>query len=383
MLITCRSWSPMRGRNPKPGEANYYFKLILSFDCEEVVLLLRLQGIKTIQLFTMLANKLAIATPSLGQHPSHSLDRKILAAAKAGFNGLEIVFSHLDDYCQKNGLSIQDGARKIKALCDAKNVEALSVAPFENFEGDRSPLKERLQTASLWIEVARILQAPYLQIPSHFGPDAVGDYDVIISELRQIADIGSAQEPVVSMAYEALSWGTHCSTWEDSLKIVDDVNRPNFGLCLDNFHVVTKLWADAFSPSGRFPDADQKLKESLDNFKNCPVEKIFYVQLSDGEKFDPPFSKKHPWYVEGEASQFTWSKHARPFPFESELGAYMPILEFVQTWVIEKGFKGWISLEIFDRRMREESSQPDANARRGIESWKKLIKALGAPASRI
>lgn len=332
----------------------------------------------------MVANKLAIATVSLGQHPSHSLDRKILAAAKAGYNGLEIVFANLDTYSRENGLSIHEGAKKIKTLCDEHNLEVLSIAPFENFEGDRSPLSDRLSKGGLWIEIARVLQAPYLQIPSHYGPDAVGDKSVIISELQQLADIASAEEPVVSLAYEALSWGTHCDTWEDSLRVVDDVNRPNFGLCLDNFHVVTKLWADAFSRSGKFPDADQKLQESLTNFaQNCPVEKIFYIQFSDGEKFDPPFSKDHPWYVEGEASQFTWSKHARPFPYETQYGAYMPVVEFLQTWVVDKGFKGWISLEIFDRRMRDESSQLESNALRGITSWKKMLQEVNISKAKV
>ncbi|KAJ5659546.1 3-dehydroshikimate dehydratase [Penicillium longicatenatum] len=331
-----------------------------------------------------MANQLAIATVSLGQHPSHTLDRKILAAAKAGFNGLEIVFSDLDAYSQSQSLSIFEGAEKITALCNQSNLEILSLAPFENYEGDKSPLSSRLQKATLWMEVARRLHAPYLQIPSHYGPDADGDTAVIISELQQIADLGSSRQPLVSIAYEALSWGTRCSTWEDSLKVVNAVDRPNFGLCLDNFHVVTKLWADAFALSGKFPDADQRLKETLYRFiESCPLNKIFFIQLSDGEKFDPPFSKDHPWYVEGEAPQFTWSRHARPFPLEKELGAYMPMTEIAQTWLVEKGYKGWVSLETFDRRMRDEVNGPEDSARRGMESWNKLCMKLKASKANI
>jgi sugar phosphate isomerase/epimerase len=159
--------------------------------------------------------------------------------------------------------------------------------------------------------------------------------------------------------------------------VVNAVDRPNFGLCLDNFHVVTKLWADAFALSGKFPDADQRLKETLYRFiESCPLNKIFFIQLSDGEKFDPPFSKDHPWYVEGEAPQFTWSRHARPFPLEKELGAYMPMVEIAQTWLVEKGYKGWVSLETFDRRMRDEANGPEDSARRGMESWNKLCTKL-------
>lgn len=327
----------------------------------------------------MFSNKLAISTISLGQHPSHSLDHKIKAAAQAGYSGIEVVFSDLEAFSKSQNLSLIDGAERIKAICDATRVEILALAPFENYEGDNSPLSNRLQKAVRWIEIARILGAPYLQVPSQFKADAIGNGDVITAELQQLTDLGSSEQPLISIAYEPLSWGTYHNTWEDSLQLVQAVNRPNFGLCLDTFHIVTKLWADPFAVSGKFPHADQNLRHTLDHLvKHCPLDKIFYVQLSDGEKFDPPFSKDHPWYLEGEAPQFTWSKHARPFPLEKHLGGYMPVSECVKAWVIEKGFKGWVSLETFDRRMRERESRPEDAAARGIRSWRNVQLELGA-----
>ncbi|KAJ5408467.1 hypothetical protein N7509_002350 [Penicillium cosmopolitanum] len=325
----------------------------------------------------MLSNKLAIASLSLGQHPSHRLDHKIRASAEAGYEGIEVVYFELEAFSQAQNISIVEGAEKIRDLCQKLNLSILSLAPFENYEGDRSPIEDRLAKAKHWIGIARILRAPYLQIPSNFKADAIGDRDVVISELRQISDIGSAEEPVVSIAYEYLSWGTHCSTWQVALQYVNEVNRPNFGLCLDTFHEATKLWGDLFAASGRFPDSDEVLRESLNDFiANCPVEKIFFIQLSDGERFDPPFSKDHPWFVEGEAPQFTWSKHARPFPFEHDHGAYLPVARISQAWILATGFTGWISMEIFDRGMRDKSSQPETAAMRGIESWKTLQTEL-------
>ncbi|KAJ5939304.1 hypothetical protein N7466_002438 [Penicillium verhagenii] len=325
----------------------------------------------------MLSNPLAIASLSLGQHSSHSLDHKIRAAAKAGYKGLEIVYFELEAFSKSQGVAILEGAEKIRVLCQELSLDILSLAPFENFEGNRSPLADRLKKATHWVEVARALHAPFMQIPSIFQVDAIGDRDVIISELQQLADIGSAKEPVVSIAYEYLSWGIHCSTWEVALEYVIQVDRPNFGLCLDTFHEATKLWGDSFAETGRFPDAERVLKESLDRFvAKCPVDKIFFIQLSDGEKFNPPFSKDHPWYLEGEASQFTWSRHARPFPYEQDRGAYLPITEIAKAWIVDTGFKGWISLEIFDRSMRDQSSKIETAASRGIESWRTLQKEL-------
>lgn len=332
----------------------------------------------------MFSNKLAISTISLGQHPSHALDFKIKAVAQAGFAGIELVFSDLQTYSKSQNVSITEGAKLIKAICDDLKLDILSLAPFENYEGDNSPLRDRLEKAARWIELARILHAPYLQVPSQFKSDAIGNEDVVTFELQQLADLGLCKEPLVSIAYEPMSWSTYYSTWEDSLQLVRAVNRPNFGLCLDTFHIITKVWGDPYAVSGKFPDADQKLRDTLQSMRRyCPLEKIFYVQLSDGEKFDPPFSDKHPWYLEGEAPEFTWSKHARPFPLEMHLGGYMPVSECVKAWLVEMGFTGWVSLETFDRRMRESGSRVEVAASRGVQSWRKIQLQLGGPNTKL
>lgn len=332
----------------------------------------------------MITNKLAVGSLSLGQHLSHTLDHKIRVAAQTGFAGIEIVFSDLERFSQLEKLSLFDGASRIKALCDENNLSIISLAPFENYEGDQSPLTERLHRATQWIEVTRILHAPFLQVPAHYGADASGDYDVIVNEVQQLCDLASCKQPLVSIAYEPMSWSIHHSTWESALKLVESVAKDNFGLCLDTFHLLTKLWADPFVPSGKYPNANKVLQESLRRFvQECPVEKIFFIQLSDGEKFDPPFSKKHPWYLEGEAPQFTWSRHARPFPYEAEFGAYMPVADVARAWIVEKGYSGWVSMEIFDRRMRDESCRVEHSAMRCMKSWKMLNNELDAATAKI
>lgn len=322
-----------------------------------------------------LGNKIAISTSSLGLHPSHSLDHKIRLAAQHGFQGIEIVYNDLKVYSKTLNIAITTAAEHIRELCAQNNLTILSLCPFENFEGTRSPLSDRLTQAAHWLDLARILRTAHLQVPANYLPDAIGEEAVIVSELRQLADLASSSSPVVSIAYEPMSWSTHVSTWQAALKLTEKINRPNFGICMDSFHLVSKVWGCATSPSGKYPNADRDLEESLKEFvREFPMEKLLYVQLSDGEKFDPPFSKSHPWYLAGEAAEFTWSKHARPFPLEKELGSYMPMVEVVRGLVIEKGFNGWVSLESFDRRMREEVFKPEVAARRAEESWKKLRK---------
>ncbi|PYH94400.1 4-hydroxyphenylpyruvate dioxygenase [Aspergillus ellipticus CBS 707.79] len=327
----------------------------------------------------MISNKQAIGSLSLGQHPSHSLDHKIRVASRHGFSAIEVVYADLERYSKILGVSILEAAKHIKQLCADLEVEVLALAAFENFEGSRSPLQERLSLAKHWLDIARTLSATYLQIPSQFDLEASTDENLIVSELRELADLASAEEPVISVAYEPLSWGIYCSTWETALHLVNAVDRTNFGLCLDNFHEAMKLWGSPFERTGKYPTADRDLKESLRRFiEQCPLEKVFYVQLSDGERFDPPFSSMHPWYQEGEAPQFTWSKHARPFPFEAEFGGYLPILDIVRAWVVAKGYTGWVSMEVFDRRMRSEEFQPEEAGRRARESWRRLQEGLRA-----
>lgn len=319
--------------------------------------------------------KIAISTPSLGRHPTHRLDAKIKFAARSGFSGIEIVFGDLEIYAKSRQYTMLQGAEEIRRLCQQLNVAILSLAPFENFEGSNTSLPQRLEKAQIWIEIARRLGATYLQVPAQYDEKCRANKSAIVSDLQQLADLASSTEPKIAIAYEPMSWSVHNSTWEDALDTINAVGRENFGLCLDSFHIITKLWASPFEPSGKFKDADQDLALSLDRFKTqFPLDKLFYVQLSDGERFDPPFSKNHPWYLEGEAPEFTWSKHARPFPLEVELGGYMPVAQFLKTCVVYKGFKGWISMEVFDRRMREAAFEPERAAIRGQISLKKLLE---------
>jgi sugar phosphate isomerase/epimerase len=50
----------------------------------------------------------------------------------------------------------------------------------------------------------------------------------------------------------------------------------------------------------------------------------------------------------------------------------LPIGEIARAWIVEMGFKGWVSMEVFDRRLRDGSVSVETAARRGIESWRKV-----------
>ncbi|KEF63556.1 uncharacterized protein A1O9_01534 [Exophiala aquamarina CBS 119918] len=71
-----------------------------------------------------------------------------------------------------------------------------------------------------------------------------------------------------------------------------------------------------------------------------------------------------------------WSRAHRLFPFESGMGAYMPV-ELVAAAVLATGYQGPISLEIFSSVFDVSRDHvPVESARRGIVALTKLVDAI-------
>lgn len=221
--------------------------------------------------------------------------------------------------------------------------------------------------------------------------------DVIVSDLQELADKGleHADKDLglgnIRFVYEALAWSNHVDTWEKSWDVVRRVDRPNFGICLDTFNIAGRVYADPAHPSGkRTPGADEDLEASIRRLRDAMPEireKLFYVQIVDGERLWLPLDEKHPYYVPGQPARMSWSRNARLFAFEEDRGGYLPVLDLAKVILgreggddgnDEGGFEGWVSLELFSRTLADpDSKTPRDHALRGRVSWKKLVKALG------
>ena len=329
-------------------------------------------------------HNLAIATISLGWHESHTLERKLAACQRSGIRGIELVNSDLNKYANAHGLSRIQAADEIRQLCKDANVTIVVYASFGDFEGQTTALDIRLEKAREWCEVAARSCTNMIQIPSNFHPDAIGDETVIIADLRALADLGARQSPPIRFAYEALAWGKHAADWEESLRIVQLVDRPNFGLCLDTYHVLARLWADPTVRDGRRPGGDAAVRDSLQRFRDtCPPDKIFYIQLSDAEKAEPPFSASHPAHKEDEPVLYSWCLYGRIFPLEQEYGAYLPMTEILVTWLLDCGWTGWVSMETFHHSMVEIDQSPDIWAERARVSWERCNRLLQERAQQV
>jgi 4-hydroxyphenylpyruvate dioxygenase len=66
---------------------------------------------------------------------------------------------------------------------------------------------------------------------------------------------------------------------------------------------------------------------------------------------------------------------------EEERGGYLPVLDVLKAICDEKeglGYKGWISMELFNRSLLVEGSEvPTEHAERAMRSWGKIVKAMG------
>ncbi|KAL1887376.1 hypothetical protein Sste5346_010256 [Sporothrix stenoceras] len=341
--------------------------------------------------------KPAIMSASLGRAAQHDFDYKVEQASKAGFKAIEIFFEDLEkvgrDLVAKNGGDASNTAELTTEqllaaashcydTCQRNGLEVLDLQPFLFYEGllDRAQHARLIEKMKVWLQLAKRLHTTTIQIPANFLPadQLTGDFDVIAADLRLVADMGAAETPAVRYAYESLCWSTHVDTWDKGWDIVRRVDRPNFGTCLDTFNIAGRVWADPTSPTGKAPNADADLKDSLERLvRDVDLSKVFLVQVVDAERMTTPLVAGHPFHIEGNPPRMNWSRHARAFMYETDRGAYLPAEDVARAIISGLGYKGYVSMELFSRTMSELGQQvPVEHARRGIVAWKKLQERL-------
>jgi 4-hydroxyphenylpyruvate dioxygenase len=253
-------------------------------------------------------------------------------------------------------------------------------------EGDRIAY----EVIPLWMDILHILGGDTILIASNFIPPdpttgdskLVADPETIADDLRLLATLGAARSPPVKFAYEALAWGTYINTWEASWDMVLRVDMPNFGLAIDTFNIAGAVYADPGAVGGRNgPQAEANLRQSLNRLATTVnPEKIFVVQMADGEQLTEVLEPGHPFYVPGQPSRMSWSRNARLFLCEEGRGGYLPVLEVLRT-VVKMGWSGWMAYEIFSRTLAgPDHDLPETHAERASRSWAKVAAHLGFPA---
>jgi 4-hydroxyphenylpyruvate dioxygenase len=328
-----------------------------------------------------------ISSMSLGRcYAGHSFEHKMAMAAKHGLQGIELFYEDLCDLApSKSASDLLSAAAYVRTLCDSLHISIICLQPFMHYEGllDRQKHAERIEEMKLWLQLAPVLGTDMIQVPSSFLPEdqISDDLDLIVSDLQEIADMGLQQNPVIRFAYESLCWGTYCDKWERCWETVQRVDRANFGICLDSFNILGRIYADPTSETGCNENAEQVVADSVQRLVERIKphrEKIFFIQIVDAERLAEPLRPGHPFYNPEQRSRMSWSRNCRLFYGETQYGAYLPTKLVANAIINEIGYDGWISFELFNRAMeRKDHAVVEELASRCAVGWNKMVVELG------
>ncbi|MFD9931761.1 bifunctional sugar phosphate isomerase/epimerase/4-hydroxyphenylpyruvate dioxygenase family protein [Streptomyces massasporeus] len=258
----------------------------------------------------------SIATVSL----SGSLTGKLDAAARAGFDGVEIFENDL--------LACPLTPEDIRARCADLGLRIDLYQPMRDIEAvPEAEFARNLRRARHKFELMRRLGADTVLVCSSVSPQAVDDDALAAEQLSRLADL--AAESGIRVAYEALAWGRHVSTYDHAWRIVETAGHPALGTCLDSFHILSR----GSDPKG---------------IADIPGEKIFFLQLADAPLLA--------------MDVLQWSRHYRCFPGQGGFDVAGLVRHVLAT-----GYDGPLSLEVFNDVFRQADAGPTAvDARRSL-----------------
>lgn len=276
----------------------------------------------------------SIATVSL----SGSLTEKLTAASRAGFDGVEIFENDL----LASPLTPED----IRARCADLGLSIDLYQPMRDIEAvPPEEFARNLRRARHKFELMSRLGADTVLVCSSVSPLAEDDDALAAAQLSQLAQL--AQDFGIRVAYEALAWGRHVNTYDHAWRIVEAAGHPALGTCLDSFHILAR-------------GSDPK---DLEGIADIPGEKIFFLQLADAPLMA--------------MDVLQWSRHYRCFPGQGGLD-----VTGLLRHVIAAGYRGPLSLEVFNDVFRQAEAGPTAvDAHRSLLVLKEAagLAALPAP----
>ncbi|WP_248763487.1 sugar phosphate isomerase/epimerase and 4-hydroxyphenylpyruvate domain-containing protein [Pseudarthrobacter sp. SSS035] len=252
---------------------------------------------------------------------SGTLKEKMQACAIAGFDGIEIFEPDL----VTSPLTPED----VRKMAADLGLTLDLYQPFRDFDSVSDDLlAANLRRAEAKFKLMARLGMDTILLCSNVATASIDSDDLRVEQLGQLAAL--AGDHGVRVAYEALAWGKYVSDYEHAHKLVEAVDHPNLGTCLDSFHILSRNWdtapIEAFNP-----------------------DKIFFVQVADAPKLS--------------MDVLSWSRHYRVFPGEGqfELAKFM-------GHVVRAGYSGPVSLEIFNDVFRQSDVE-----RTAVDAMRSLI----------
>ncbi|MFF4272087.1 bifunctional sugar phosphate isomerase/epimerase/4-hydroxyphenylpyruvate dioxygenase family protein [Streptomyces sp. NPDC001536] len=271
----------------------------------------------------------SIATVSL----SGSLTEKLTAASRAGFDGVEIFENDL--------LASPLTPEEIRSRCADLGLSIDLYQPMRDMEAvPEEQFAANLRRARHKFELMGRLGTDTVLVCSSVHPLTVDDDALAADQLGRLADL--AQEFGIKVAYEALAWGRHVSTYDHAWQIVRAADHPALGTCLDSFHILSR----GSDPKG---------------IEDIPGEKIFFLQLADAPLLA--------------MDVLQWSRHYRCFPGQGGFD----VADLVRR-VLHTGYNGPLSLEVFNDVYRQAEAGPTAvDAHRSLLALQETVGVAPLP----
>jgi 4-hydroxyphenylpyruvate dioxygenase len=252
---------------------------------------------------------------------SGTLKEKMQACAIAGFDGIEIFEQDL--------VTSPVPPEDVRKMAADLGLTLDLYQPFRDFDSvSEDLLAANLRRAEAKFKLMARLGMDTILVCSNVATASIDSDDLRAEQLGRLAAL--AGDHGVKVAYEALAWGKYVSDYEHAHRLVEAVDHPNLGTCLDSFHILSRTWdtapIEAFSP-----------------------EKIFFVQVADAPKLS--------------MDVLSWSRHYRVFPGEGqfELAKFM-------GHIVRAGYSGPVSLEIFNDVFRQSDVE-----RTAVDGMRSLI----------
>ncbi|MBT2409529.1 sugar phosphate isomerase/epimerase and 4-hydroxyphenylpyruvate domain-containing protein [Streptomyces sp. ISL-12] len=274
----------------------------------------------------------SIATVSL----SGSLTEKLTAASLAGFDGVEIFENDL--------LASPLTPEEIRARCADLGLGIDLYQPMRDLEAlPEEEFARSLRRARHKFELMRRLGTDTVLVCSSVRPDAIDDDALAAEQLARVASL--AADHGIRVAYEALAWGRHISTYDHAWRVVEAAGHPALGTCLDSFHILSR----------------NSEPEALDGIADIPGEKIFFLQLADAPRLA--------------MDVLQWSRHYRCFPGQGGFDVAGLVRRVLRT-----GYDGPLSLEVFNDVFRQSEAAPTAvDAQRSLRLLQEEVGTASPP----
>ncbi|MER6673189.1 TIM barrel protein [Streptomyces sp. NPDC000983] len=265
---------------------------------------------------------------------SGTLTEKLTAAARAGFDGVEIFENDL--------LASPLAPEDIRARCADLGLSIDLYQPMRDVEAvPEADFARNLRRARHKFELMRRLGTDTVLVCSSVAPQAVDDDALAAAQLARLAAL--AEEFGIRVAYEALAWGRHVNTYDHAWRIVEQAGHPALGTCLDSFHILSR----GSDPKG---------------IEDIPGEKIFFLQLADAPLLG--------------MDVLQWSRHHRCFPGQGGFD-----VAGLVRHVLRAGYRGPLSLEVFNDVFRQAEAGPTAvDGRRSLLFLKEQVGLAEPPA---